>query len=301
MEKDQKKAIVLGVHSFLDNHLKVGIQYIAEGLVESGWQVDYVSIFSSFFDFYGSQRRTRFKRVWLRRQDKLGASIQPGLTEYAFRAPFPAHKHFLRFDWQVRLFDALAPSWLSNRHYDLCIHDVTSNVVYLNSIQSDFTVLRLNDLPEGFSHSLSIHIIDRISNYTRSNRYNELWSAHEPLTRYALQLNPANQVVTIRNGVDDNYLAAVPNVKQNLKTAVYIGSIEAWIDLELLDKTASLMPDWQFDIIGPLNRPWSVTSANIRWLAPIERPRVKNVLARYQVGLIPFREISGRLAYVERP
>jgi hypothetical protein len=114
-------------------------------------------------------------------------------------------------------------------------------------------------------------------------------------------MNPDHRVVTIRNGVDNNYLSAFPNADRKPKTAVYIGSIEPWFDLELLDKTSALMPDWQFDIIGPLNRQWSIKSANIRWLPPIARPDVRNVLARYQVGLIPFRDVSGRLAYVERP
>lgn len=296
-----KKAIILSVHSFVDNDVKVGTQYIAEGLVKYGWEVDYVSIFSSLFDFYGTQRHRRLRRVWLKRQHKNGIQITPGITEYAFRAPFPAHKSFLRYDWQTKLFKLLVPSWLCKKKYDICIHDVTANIMYLEMIASDFTILRLNDLPEGFRHSLSGQIIKRISKNISSKRYEEIWSAHEPLNTYVTDLNPANRVFTIRNGVDDKCMAIHPDVKRNPKTVVFLGNIEQWIDLELIDDTAFLLNDWHFDIIGPLSRPWTVKSSNVRWLPPVTRPNVMNILAQYQVGLIPFREISGRLAFVEKP
>jgi glycosyltransferase involved in cell wall biosynthesis len=297
----QKKAIVLGVHSFLDNHVKVGIQFIAEGLAKSGWQVDYVSIFSSPLDLYGAQRRRRLRRVWVDRQDENGKVIAPGLTEYAFRAPCPAHRRFLRYGWQEKLFDALAPAWLRGRHYDVCIHDVTANVLYLKWINADHTILRLNDLPEGFSHSLSGQIIARIRQNIRSKKYAEIWSAHEPLTCYALRINPSSRAFTICNGVDDTFLNANPACLRKTKTAVFIGNIETRIDLELVDKTAALMKDWQFDIIGPLNCAWSVQSSNVRRLPPISRPMVIEALAGYQVGLIPFRDIGGGIAFLERP
>jgi glycosyltransferase involved in cell wall biosynthesis len=301
MPEDRRRAIVLGVHSFQNNNVKVGIQYIAEGLADSGWCVDYVSIFSSPFDIHGPQRRHRLKRVWLDRQDRYGIDIKPGLTEFAFRSIFPAHKKFLRYGWQTRTYLALTPPWLKCKRYDICINDVTSNIVYLPLIQADLNILRLNDLPEGFGYALSIHIINRFKNHIRSNSYDEIWSAHEPLTRYALELNPANHVVTIPNGVDEIFLATTAKGTRKAKTAIFIGSVEEWVDLELLDKTASLLPDWRFDVIGPLNRPWPKKICNIKWLPPIAREVVPETLARYTVGLIPFRNISGRLNYVDRP
>ena len=297
----RKKALVLGVHSFLDNHLKVGIQYIAEGLANAGWLVDYISLFSSPIDLCGSQRRRRLRRVWIGRQDWHGILIKPGLTEYAFRALFPAHKRLFRYNWQVGTYSALAPSWFKDKQYKVCIHDITSNIVYLPLAQADFNILRLNDLPEGFSHALSKHVINCSKNYISSNRYDEIWSAHEPLTRYARALNPANRVATIHNGVDENFLSISDNVTRKPKTAVIIGSVEEWVDLELLDKTACLLPDWQFDVIGPLRRSWPGRAGNLQWLPPVAREKVPEILAGYQVGLIPFREASGHVAHIERP
>lgn len=301
MINNEKNALILGVHSFIDSYTKVGIQFIAEGLAQAGWQVDYISIFSSPFDLYGSQRRKRFQRIWIRHQDEKGIVIKSGLIEYAFRAPFPANRHFLRYPWQLSLYDSLLPEWVAKKYYNVCIHDVTANAIYLKRVQSKYKILRLNDLPEGFKNSLSQQVINIYEKRLNSCLYNEIWVAHDPLRKYALEMNPDNRVFTIRNGVDDNSMEICSGGIKNEKTAVFIGSIEQWFDLELLDKTASLLRDWQFDVIGPLNRSWRVKSKNIRRLKPISRQKLKSVLSGYQVGLIPFRDISGRLSFVERP
>jgi len=297
----RKNALVLGIHSFVDSPLKVGIQYIAQGLARSGWRVDYLSIFSSPFDIYGRQRHRRLKRVWLKHQDRRGIDICQGLTEYALRAPFPAHQIFLRYDWQQRWISRFAPGWLGRRRYRLCVHDVTANILYLSSVRADFTVLRLNDLPEGFGHTLSSQIIDRITASIRSASYHDVWSAHAPLSAYVKRLNTANRVCTILNGVDDRFLQPVHDHRRQSNTAVYIGSIDQRVDLELMDKTAALLPDWRFDIVGPLNRPWTVRSTNIRRLAPISGAGAREMLSHYQVGVIPFRDTSGLIAYMDRP
>ncbi len=297
----RKRILVMGVHSFLDGHLKVGIQYIAEGLADRGWQVDYVSRFSSPIDIYGRQRHVRLQRVWLNKQDRLGIQIKPGLTEYAFRAPFPAHRNMLRYPWQLTLFGRLAPSWIDKRDYFACIHDVTANVIYLDRIHARYTILRLNDLPEGFAHTLSGRVIDLITDNMASLRYDEIWSSHSPLADRVLKLNPGNRSLTIPNGVDDDCYASLTVRSGNPKSAVYIGSINRRVDLNLIAQTAAILSDWQFDIIGPLDRSWTIRSANVKRRSPIVRSQVMATLSQYQVGLIPFRDVSGRLEYVEKP
>lgn len=297
----QKKAIVFGVHSFTDDSIKVGIQFIAEGLASLGWTVDYISLFSSPFDLIKCANHNRFARVWIKRQDKHGITIRPGLNEYAFRAFFPAHKSLLRKQWQLRTFPWLLPSWFKRKAYDLCINDITGNVIYLPYVQTKRRVLRLNDLPEGFRYALSAQVINSTKNHIQSVVYDEIWAAHKPLTRYALKINKNNHVLTIHNGVDDRFTTFDKDVERVPKSAVYLGSIEQWVDLELLDACAAILPDWQFDIIGPMHRSWPIQSKNIRWLPPVKRKWVPETLRRYTVGLIPFRDIEERLQYVEKP
>ena len=295
-----QKAIVLGVHSFLDHNSKVGIQYIAEGLLEHGWRVDYLSLPSSALDLYG--RLQRLSRVWIDRQDIRGIEIKPGLKEYAFRTFHPAHRIFLRSRWSMEHYCQLAPKWLTSRHYDICIHDITANVLFLHLISADYFVLRLNDLPDGFAFDIHQILIDLFKKNIASGIYHEIWAVSEPLSAYALQLNPANQVVVIPNGVEDRFLLPTgQNIFRQLKTAIYLGTISQWIDLDLLEKSSILLPDWQFYIYGTKGRSLPKRLSNLHLYPPISRAAVPNLLAGFQVGLIPFRETCGRMKYVERP
>jgi glycosyltransferase involved in cell wall biosynthesis len=296
-----KRAIVFGIHSFLSGDVKVGIQYIAEGLSEYGWKVDYISIVSSPFDLYGHETRKRLRRVWLRRQDKHGIYIKPGLTEYAFRTLYPAHKHFLRNDWLIDNFCRLAPSWLQNRKYDICINDITANILFLPFVHANLWVLRLNDAPEGFAHRLHQKLIDHFTNRISDLVYHEIWAVSAPLAKYALKLNPANNVIIIPNGVEDRFMSIAEKVSRQQKTAAYIGSVSQWVDLELLERTAFLLPDWQFHVYGSCDSPWSGRAPNLRRFPSVAHESVPKILAGYQVGLIPYREISGRMEFVERP
>jgi glycosyltransferase involved in cell wall biosynthesis len=291
----------LGVHSFLDETVKVSSQFIAEGLANRGWQVDYISIASSLFDMLSNHRRKRFARVWFRRQDKIGIAIKPGLTEFAFRTLHPARKLFLRTQSQLNGYAMFAPIWLKNKHYDICIHDITTNFLFLPMISSDFRVLRLNDPPEGFAFDLHQTLIDRFKQHIASSIYDDIWAVSYPLARYAQELNPKNNIVVLPNGIEYRFWADQKNNNRCPKTAVYIGSIAPWVDLDLLEQTARHMPDWQFDIFGPSAGSWTSHTKNVQRFSPVGRKSVPRLLSHYQVGLIPFKETSERLKYVEKP
>jgi glycosyltransferase involved in cell wall biosynthesis len=295
------QAIVLGIHSFLDRGIRVGSQHIAAGLAESGWRVDYVSVPSSPADFFRPARRGRFQRVWHGRQDQLGIEIKPGLNEYAFRVPYPARMPFLYTGKGMEGFSCLAPAWLRHRRYDLCIHDVTVNILFLPMIRADLLVLRLNDPPEGFAHDLPPCLIARFKERLISSSYHEIWAVSGPLADYVGRLNPANRVVTLPNGVEERFGKIGAGILRREKTAVYLGALSPWLDLELLARAARLLPDWQFHVYGPDGGPRKGQAANLHFLPPLKREAVPETLAAYQVGLIPFRDVSGRLAYVERP
>jgi glycosyltransferase involved in cell wall biosynthesis len=296
-----QRAIVLGVHSFLDQRVKVGIQYIAEGLAQNGWEVDYISVPSSPFDLFGRERRKRLMRVWIGRQDIKGAVLSSHLTEYAFRTLHPVHKLFLRNQVLLDNYSRMAPVWLRTRRYDICIHDVTVNILFLPLIRAGLRVLRLNDPPDGFSFHIHKRLIDRFEERIGSLSYDEIWAVSKPLSEYVQQLNPANNVVVLPNGIENRFLSFICDGERRPKTAVYLGSISPWVDLELLEQTALLLPDWQFHVYGPCNVPWTVRSKNILRLGPIAREVVPTLLAEYEVGLIPFRDICDRMKFVERP
>ncbi len=295
------KAIFLGTQSFKDTYGKVGIQYIAEGLVENGWSVDYVSNASSPLDVFSGIRRRRFKRAWMNRLDAKGFCVQKGLMEYPLRAPFPARKDFLRFNWQRKFYSVFLPPHIRNTHYDLCIHDASSTFLFLPQLKARRLVYRLNDLPSGFSYAYHKNFIDDFDRMVKNGRYDDIWAVSTPLAEYATSLNSANKVIVIPNGVSIEDLAVKDATKKQPKSAVFVGNILPWVDIGLIDKVARCLPEWVFDFYGPLLTDWVCTAPNVRYRGVVERDKLKDVLSRYLVGLIPLRDISDRIRTVERP
>jgi len=295
------KAIILGTQSFMDTCGKVGIQYIAEGLARRGWSVDYVPNASSPFDALFSSRRERFKRAWVERLDVKGFHVEKGLVEYPLRAPFPTRREFLRFKWQLRLYPALLPSFIRDAEYDLCIHDSSSAFFFLPKIKAKRIVYRLNDLPSGFSHAYHEKIIGEFDRMVRGGSYYEIWAVSRPLAEYAGRLNPSNRVVLMPNGVDMDDLTEFGCADRQPRSAVFVGNILPWVDVEIVDAAASRLPDWVIDFYGPILRDWKVSSKNVRYRGVVDRRSLVDVLKRYTVGLIPLRDVSGRAHTVERP
>lgn len=295
------RAIVLGSKSFLDNDGKLGIQFIAEGLARNGWQVDYISNASSILDSFSASRRSRFRRIWLERQDKHGFEISSNLKEYAFMAPFPTRKEVLRTDWQIKMYPSMAPKHFFESEYDVCIHDSSNTFLFLPKIKAKYFIYRLNDLPSGFSFAIHSKLINTFERTIASGKYDEIWAVSEPLAEYAYSLNKSSEIEFMPNGVDigaDDEYAKGEHVP---KTAVFVGNIFPWIDMKLVNDSALLLPDWSIDFYGPLHTDWNIRSKNIHYKGVLERARVAETLRKYSVGLIPFQDISGRMDTVERP
>lgn len=296
-----RTAIVLGTHSFVDRGCRVGSQYLAAALAEFGWDVDYIATSSSLLDMWGRQRHARLKRAWSPLRSNANVSIANRLTEWTFKAPFPAHKLFLRWRWQFPIFSWFMPEEIRLKQYDLCLAEVTTNLMYLPWIAARKKILRLNDWPPGFAHDLSSAMIAEIERGIKEEVFEEIWAVSRPLVAYAGSLNAKNEIVLLPNGVTDINSMDCSSIQRNKDTAVYIGEIGAWFDLELIVQAATLMPDWTFDIYGSGSEKLTNLPSNIRGLGSVNREAVPALLAKYEVGLIPFRDADDRMSYVERP
>lgn len=299
-----KKALILGTHSFIDGGSKVGMQHLAEGLARHGWQVDYVATSSSPIDAWGKQRHARLRRVWCQRQDRVGVPIEPGLKEYAFKAMFPAHRLFLRAAWQLKTYAWLMPAWAKEQHYDLCMHEASPNVIYFAHCNARLRIFRLADWPDGFAHELHPVLLKEFTRHLASAAYDEVWAVSKPLADYALAINPDTCVVTIPNGVESMFDAAASpadGAARIEKSALFLGGLSAWVDLDLVHAAARLLPDWIFNIHGPGSAPRHAVPANVHYHPAVARTHVPALLARHEVGLIPLKESEGRMRFVERP
>ena len=277
------------------------MQHIAEGLARNGWRVDYVATSSSLIDLWGRQRHARLRRVWLQGQDTQGVPVEQGLTEYAFKSIFPAHRLFLRTHWQMKTYGWLMPRWAKEQQYDLCMHEASPNVIYFPLVHAKVRIFRLADWPDGFMHDLHPVLIEQFARHISSSIYDEIWAVSNPLADYALQINASNCVITMPNGVEDFFQSHDANSERKPKSAIFLGGLSAWADMGLIHQTAQQLPDWTFDVFGPGDAPKNGLPVNVHYHPPVPRRLVPQLLARYEVGLIPLKESNGRMRFVERP
>lgn len=296
-----KKAIVIGTQSFVDGGCKVGSQFLAESLAAAGWHVDYVATASSILDVWGRKRHSRLRRVWVNGQDTQGVTVRPGLIEWAFKAPFPAIELFLRWRWQLGAYSWFVPKNFQQREYDVCITEVTPNMLYLPWVQAKAKVLRLNDWPPGFAHDLHPIVIEQMEAGLVNASFDDIWAVSRPLAAYASQLNARNAVIFLPNGVEDAMLHPTAPTPKTPHSAVYIGGLGAWFDIDLVKQAAVLLPHWRFDLYGMGSQALTDLPPNVAGHGSVARSKVPDLLAQFEVGLIPFADTDNRMTYVERP
>lgn len=73
---------------------------------------------------------------------------------------------------------------------------------------------------------------------------------------------------------------------------IYVGAIQYWIDIDLLDYAAKSLKRYNFIFIGPQKIDLSLlkTNANIKILGPREYAQIPHYLKYADVGIIPFRK-----------
>jgi len=99
----------------------------------------------------------------------------------------------------------------------------------------------------------------------------------------------------VENGVDvDAFKDAKPALKDQFQNPIagYIGGIYKWIDLDLIQKAASLNPNIDFVLVGPTDRRPEVEELtklkNIHYLGEVKWQDIGGYFASLDIGLIPF-------------
>jgi glycosyltransferase involved in cell wall biosynthesis len=104
--------------------------------------------------------------------------------------------------------------------------------------------------------------------------------------------------VYVPNGVSTRVLeagAARSRAMSMPPRAGYLGFIGAWFDFELVARAAEALPQVVFELVGPVAASEAgqlaalLRRANVRYLDAVGEAQVPNILARFSVGLIPFR------------
>ena len=216
--------------------------------------------------------------------------VSERLREYFLRAPFPRSRKCWWFENQLRLYSALAPPWMKERRYDVCIRDTAMSGLFADRVQARVRILRLNDNPDGLTDYIHPMVVQHLKNQVRSRHFDEVWATTDSMSRKVQGLGDSIPTVRIPNGVFLDRFDAVEAANRSPRSAAYVGTFNHWFDIDLLNQAARLLEDWRIDLYGPYKRGLRplLARSNVTHRGPLPFDRVPETLSRYRVGLIPF-------------
>jgi glycosyltransferase involved in cell wall biosynthesis len=293
-----RRAAIICAASFAQPGPRVGMQFLAQTLARSGYEVHFISQPSSPFDCLSPSRRERFRRAWLTQHAT--HCVEPNLIEHFVRAPFPVHKRCWLWAGQYNWYGRLLPRALKSMRFDVCLHDSSTSYPLLEHLRFDKLILRLSDHPEGFGYVAAPILIRKLLDNLDNKRYDQTWAASERLLEYLQGRYPGGNHHLLSNGVEvERFLAVAPNPSP--RSAVFVGSLDRWVDWPLLMETARLLPEWRIDLYGPARDQPASLPPNLVLRGPVGYEALPRVLAQYAVGLIPFRGADRLIDVMDRP
>ena len=284
------KVVVFSNSSFASASVRLGLQIIASQLSERGHEVDYLAVPTHPFDLLSPTRRSNCIRSWLGRGDSTPEPVSPRLREYFLRAPFSRSRKYWWFESQIRLYTVLAPSWMRNRRYDVCIRDTAMSGLFADELSARVRILRLNDNPDGLVDDVHPMVVRHLKRQINRCLFDEIWTTADAMLSRIPGIDDSVPTANIPNGVFLECFDAIPVQERRPCRAVYVGTFNHWFDTALLSQAAQLLPDWRIELYGPYKRSLRPLLArqNVVHHGPLPFDRVPETLSRYRVGLVPF-------------
>ena len=218
--------------------------------------------------------------------------------EFFLRAPFSRSRKYWWSEKQIRLYSALAPAWMKERRYDACIRDTAMSGLFASRVHARTRILRLNDNPDGLTDHIHPMVVRNLKDQIRARHFAEIWPTTSEMLSKIGGLGSSIPAVRIPNGVFLDRFHGVRADERRALSAVYVGTFNGWFDVELLNRAAQCLEEWQIDLHGPYSRRLRPLEAqrNVTYRGPLAFDRIPETLARYRVGLIPF---GGQQAILE--
>lgn len=167
---------------------------------------------------------------------------------------------------------------------------------WVDLVKPERTYMRIADHPE-YITKLSASL--RKSLYTSLRRAELIITPTKRVAQYLKQATPA-AIEVIPNGVNLAYFqksAALPKIyeQDSRPKVVFVGSLAAWIDFDLLQRLVDSSPDLAFYLIGPVQTAKKLPQAdNLYYLGSIEYDLISGYLQHANVALAPFDVLEQR-------
>lgn len=286
--------------NYWDSPIQVGDHHLARGLVERGYEVAFVSNPVSPFHLLGrggSLRRARFRNYRRGGQQDLGGrlwSYSPGALVVPHRSR-PFRNRWVLDHWHRTSVPSVSRKVEQQGfgEVDLLYIREAKQAFWLDAVRYKKLVYRVADRDSGFpGYQEQLRHLER----KVAERADLVVYTAESLREYVEKLG-ARRTLHLPNGVDfDHFQApdlAEPAPLSHIPTprAVYVGSLDAWFDAELLARAARELPEVSFVVIGP-ESPHTEglrSVSNVHVLGPCAFAELPAYLRHCHVGLIPFQ------------
>ena len=295
--KTSKRLLYIGQHAW-SSPIKVGSHAIASQFLEKGWKVAYISAPISLFHFI-KYKQPVFKerlRVMLAGGDK---DFDGQLWHYVpFSLITPGNMVFNNMPWIFKNWQTLSlPNVLKKLieqgfgEVDVILMDSIYQPFWFDAVKYKKCIVRFADLNEGFkgfslgaqqSQNKNIHEADLVVTTSKS---------------LAIEISRkfSKNVIPIPSGVDSEIFcraSPIPAEYQSMigDIAVFVGTIDFWVDLDIIDYCARAMKDVNFVFIGPGVNQKIIKKfpSNVHFLGVRHHDEVPGYLKHATVGLIPF-------------
>jgi glycosyltransferase involved in cell wall biosynthesis len=288
--------VLMAEHTHFKSVFQVGCHHIARGLEKKGHSVTYISRCLTptlFINF-----REKKKRIinYLK-----GGEIElNGIYSYVPFTLLP----FVKFP----LFDN---EWVASRYLRLTVPRLSAfckkkgpfDVFLVGDpyfaplipyVDSGQTILRLTDNLTAFDHvPKAVHdLVD-----SALSLCDKVIVTSRPLMESLSENSDSKPVYYVPNGVDFGHFSknftSEPADMRYIKRprAIYVGALDGWFDVHLLERTASRLRDVSFIIIGPpaidLRRLSALSNVHILGHRPYDI--VPHYMAGSDIGIIPFK------------
>jgi glycosyltransferase involved in cell wall biosynthesis len=291
--------VIMAEYADWDSVFRIGSHYICEDFLKRGFKVlwfqSYWNLLTPFFAWNGFKR---LFRLWRLHPLPLGEN-HVGFSPFTFlpHRNFPLARTKL-FGLNPLKFTLPPVKWWLKRNGwdDVDLLWVTSAdlVTLPKMLNYKSLVYRITDNMTGFAH---IPANFREVEKTILKRADVVLATSQEVANRASRFN--NHTYYIANAVDlEPYQRAEPSpllMKIPRPRIIYVGSLEYWVDYELIYDVAELRPDYQFVLVGPT--PLRSTSgyaklklqSNIHLMGGKPPNQVPELLKGAEVAAIPFR------------
>lgn len=295
---------ILGNSSF--EELMLGSNHLAKSLTYLGHEVDYVFEPMSILRLFSFKTHKKFLRHC--KLKSLGTNLneigQISLIPGRILKKFEGTKFGIILFNINKKFTRTKGNYIENKKYDICIFLPAWCVYSIKKIKADRYVYRYHDIMEylvGFPKQLvkyERYILKRFPIDT-------VIAVNDEIGKYVKSKNKNLKVKVIPNGINLNLFkcstADLELQKTQSKNVIFIGSIEFWIDINLIISTSKILSEYYFHIYGKwsMQKPANIPS-NVIIHDSISYEEVPRKLKACSVGIIPFNSCNKKM-FVQKP